>query len=242
MRKLCFIPARMGSSRFPGKPLFKIKGKSLIQWVFESSIQAKVDEVYITTHDNEIIEFCKEKNYPYIKTSHKHERCLDRVYEAYKHLNNRKDNDLIICMQGDEPLVTPSMINRIIEFHSNKVCDITVTGLHITEKEFNDPNVVKIAYDDNFKTIFTSRSPVPYSKNGCSEAIRIFGLFALSPNGLKKFFELPPSRLEIIESCDTNRILGSDLKQYVCILDEVPKQQAIDVPEDVEIVSTLLNQ
>ena len=59
---------------------------------------------------------------------------------------------------------------------------------------------------------------------------------------MKKFFELPPSRLEIIESCDTNRILGSDLKQYVCILDEVPKQQAIDVPEDVEIVSTLLNQ
>tara|TARA_B100001989_G_scaffold247508_1_gene219794 strand:+ start:396 stop:1133 length:738 start_codon:yes stop_codon:yes gene_type:complete len=240
MRRLCFIPARMGSSRFPGKPLFEINGKPLIQWVYEAAHKANIDKLYITTPDNEIIQFCKENNYPFLKTSNNHERCLDRIYESYQYLDQKKSDDLIICMQGDEPLVNYKMINCIIKFHENKKCDFTVAGLPITESQFKDQNIVKIAYDDNFKTIYTSRSPIPHSKNGFKEAIRIFGLFTLSPNGIKMFHQLPPSRLEIIESCDTNRILGTNLKQYVCILDNVPTQQSVDVLEDAEIASNLL--
>ena len=232
----------MGSSRFPGKPLFKINGKPLIQWVYEAAKKADIDKLYITTPDDEIIQFCKEKKYPFLKTSNNHERCLDRIYESYQYMDKKNDNDLIICMQGDEPLVNYKMINNIINFHKKKKCDFTVAGLPITETQFTDPNIVKIAYDDNFKTIYTSCSPIPHSKNGYKKAIRIFGLFTLNPNGIKMFHELPPSRLEIIESCDTNRILGTDLKQYVCILDNIPIQQSVDVLEDAEIASNLLKE
>ena len=232
----------MGSSRFPGKPLFKINGKPLIQWVYEAAKKADIDKLYITTPDDEIIQFCKEKKYPFLKTSNNHERCLDRIYESYQYMDKKNDNDLIICMQGDEPLVNYKMINNIINFHKKKKCDFTVAGLPITETQFTDPNIVKIAYDDNFKTIYTSRSPIPHSKNGYKKAIRIFGLFTLNPNGIKMLHELPPSRLVIIESCDTNRILGTDLKQYVCILDNIPIQQSVDVLEDAEIASNLLKE
>ncbi len=120
MRKYCFIPARMGSSRFPGKPLFKINNKPMIEWIYLSSKESNCDEVYITTPDQEIIDFCNEKNFPVLRTSSKHERCLDRIYESYNLLRNKSASDIIVCMQGDEPLIEANMINNIINFHTQK--------------------------------------------------------------------------------------------------------------------------
>ena len=242
MTVYCFIPARMGSSRFPGKPLHLINGKPLIEWVYESASNSKLDYLFITTPDDEIINFCEDKKYPFIRTSNNHERCLDRIYEAYFTLENREEDDIIICMQGDEPLTSYLMINDIIEFHKSKKSDFTVTGIPINEEEFQNPNIVKIAYDDNYKTIYTSRSPIPYSQEKNRESVRIFGLFTLSPKGLRKFYSLPPSRLEILESCDTNRILGTSLEQYVCIQKSIPTQQSVDVPSDAVIAEKLLKE
>ena len=241
MTVYCFIPARLGSSRFPGKPLYKLNKKPMIQWIYEASVKSSVDEVFITTPDNEIIEFCKKNNYGFIKSSPTHERCLDRVYESYNKLKREKStDDIIICMQGDEPLIIPSMINNIVSFHINKSCDFAVSGLRISEQEFNNPNIVKIAYDDNFKTIYTSRSPIPFSEQGHRESARIYGLFSLSPKGLTEFNNLKPSRLEILESCDTNRILGTQLSQYVCIHENITSQQSVDVMEDAIKAERLL--
>ena len=240
MRIFCFIPARMGSSRFPGKPLFKILGKPLLQWVYEGSKNAEIDELYVTTPDKEIIDFCAQNKYQVIKTSNNHERCLDRIHEAYFRLDNRSADDIIICMQGDEPLITPKMINNILSFHKSKNCDFAVSTVLITEAEFKNESIVKVAYDDDFKTIYTSRSPIPHSKDGYKKSVRINGLFTLSPIGLETFFNLPPSRLEILESCDTNRILGTQLKQYVCIQKDCPTQQSVDVPNDIKLVEQIL--
>ena len=242
MKRICFIPARLESSRFPGKPLFNINGKPMIQWVYEACSKADISELYIATPNEEIIDFCNSKNYKVLKTSHSHERGLDRIYEAYNSLEIRDEKDLIVIMQGDEPLVTPSMINKIIYFHNELRCDFTVTGLTINEKDFQNPNIVKIAYDDQFKTIYTSRSPIPYSKSGSNNAVRIFGLYTLTSEGLKQFHDLPPNRLEILESCDTNRILGSNLKQYVCIQKDAPQQQSVDTLEDAKSAEKILNQ
>ena len=242
MTVYCFIPARMGSSRFPGKPLHLINGKPLIEWVYESASKSQVDYLFITTPDEEIINFCKNKKYPFIRTSNKHERCLDRIYEAYFSLEDKKEEDIIVCMQGDEPLTSYLMINDIIEFHKFKKSDFTVTGIPINEEEFQNPNIVKIAFDDNYKTIYTSRSPIPFSKEKHKESVRIFGLFTLSPEGLEKFYFLPPSRLEILESCDTNRILGTNLEQYVCIQKSIPTQQSVDVPLDALVAEKLLKE
>ena len=98
MSIFCFIPARMGSSRFPGKPLHLINNKPLIQWVYEATSKSEIDHLYITTPDEEIINFCKKKNYPVLKTSNKHERCLDRIYEAYSLLGRKNDKDVIVCL------------------------------------------------------------------------------------------------------------------------------------------------
>lgn len=241
MRKICIIPARLESSRFPRKPLFKINGKPMVEWVYEACAKANITELYLATPNEEIIDFCISKSFNYIKTSHSHQRGLDRIFEAYNSLEEKKDDDLIICMQGDEPLVVPSMINKIISFHEKRKCDFTVTGLPINNNEFYNNNIVKIAYDDNFKTIYTSRSPIPYSSSKVSnDSIRIFGLYTLTPKGLHQFHYLPPNRLEILESCDTNRILGSDLKQYVCIQESAPQQQSVDTLDDAKNADYLL--
>ena len=242
MKIHCFIPARMGSSRFPGKPLFKINNKAMIEWVFLASKKSQCHEVYITTPDEEIISFCNEKNFPVLKTSPKHERCLDRVYEAYQGIKDKNDKDIVVCMQGDEPLVVPEMINTIVKFHKKRSSDFVVSALRITKEEFNNPNIVKIAHDDNFKTIYTSRAPIPYTKNFNQDSIRISGLFTLSPKGLETFYELPPSRLEILESCDTNRILGTSLSQYVCIHNNVPIQQSVDIYADAIKADKILKE
>ncbi len=101
---------------------------------------------------------------------------------------------------------------------------------------------MKIAYDDNFKTIYTSRAPIPYSRKQCKESLRIYGLFTLSPKGIDTFYNLPPTRLEILESCDTNRILGTNLSQYVCLQKNTSKQQSVDVYEDAIVAEKLLKQ
>ena len=240
MKRICFIPARLESTRFPGKPLFVINGNPMLQWVYEACSKSEISELYIATPNDEIIEFCKTKKYNFIKTSHSHKRGIDRIYEAYNSLELNNDEDLIVIMQGDEPLVNPNMINKIISFHCEIKCDFTVVGLPINNQEFKNPNLVKVAYDDQFKTIYTSRSPIPYSKIDSDNAIRIFGLYTLTPEGLRQFYELPPNRLEILESCDTNRILGSDLKQYVCIQKNAPQQQAVDTLEDAKSAEKIL--
>ena len=235
-----FIPARMGSSRFPGKPLFKLFGKPMIQWIYEASIKSKADKVYITTPDKEIINFCKSMNYPFIKTSVKHERCLDRIGEAYEYIEPKEESDILVCMQGDEPLVTTNMINKLIDFHLKGQYEFVVSALKINEEEFLNKNIVKIAYDDNFQTIYTSRSPIPHSEEGHKNAVRIFGLFSLSPIGIKKFINLKVNRLEILESCDTNRICGTDLHQFVCIQDSETIQQSVDTKDDALTAEKLI--
>ena len=93
MRKICIIPARLESSRFPGKPLFKINGKPMVEWVYEACAKANITELYLATPNEEIIDFCISKNYKYIKTSHSHLRGLDRIFEAYNSLEEKKDKD-----------------------------------------------------------------------------------------------------------------------------------------------------
>ena len=230
----------MGSSRFPGKPLYKLYGKPMIQWIYEASIKSKADRVFITTPDKEILEFCKKMHYPCVETSLKHERCLDRIGEAYEYVTPKQESDILICMQGDEPLVQTIMINKLIDFHLKGNFEFVVSALKINEKEFLNKNIVKVAYDDNFRTIYTSRSPIPFSSEGYKNAVRIFGLFSLSPLGIRKFINLEVNRLEILEACDTNRICGTNLHQFVCIQDTKITQQSVDTKDDALIAEELL--
>ncbi len=230
----------MGSSRFPGKPMMNILEKPMIRWVYDAALNAKsVDRAIVTTPDREISDYCAAENIPCLITSKDHDRCLDRVHESYQMLSDKCSKDIIVCMQGDEPLVCEQMIDAQVAFHSKNYSDFVVSGLPINSLQFKDPNIVKIVYDDNFTTIYTSRSPVPYGFSETEPPVRIFGLFTMSPKGLATFNSLPVSRLELIESCDTNRILGTELKQKVFIHYSAPTQQSVDTPEDLVRAETL---
>ena len=213
----------------------------MLRWVYDASTKSSADEVFVTTPDDEIIDYCSSYNMPCIQTSDKHERCLDRVGEAASIVNSSSD-DIIICMQGDEPLVHQSIMDTLIDYHRKNSFDFIVGCLPVDEREFFDPNVVKVAYDDNFKTIYTSRAPIPSGKDGYKDSVRIFGIFSFSYQALLEFNALPVSRLEVIESCDTNRILGSSLEQHVCILPTTHKQQSVDCPNDIKLVTRVLDQ
>ena len=212
----------------------------MVQWVYDASIKSDADEVYVTSPDTEILDFCKERDIPCIATSNSHERCLDRVGEAAE-LTNSNPNDIIVCMQGDEPLVHETIINSLIEHHKSSDFKFFVGCLPINEREFYDKNIVKVAYDNNFKTIYTSRSPIPNGPNGYKDSVRIFGLFSFSYEALQIFNTLPVSRLEVLESCDTNRILGTQLDQYICILSNERPQQSVDCIDDISKVLSVLN-
>ena len=113
-----FIPARMGSSRLPGKPLKFIQGRPMLEHVYErANFFKKWTKLSIATCDQKIKNFCKSKNYNYVMTSKKHKECTDRVYEAVKKdCKKIQNNDLVICIQGDEPMLRPNMIEAVVKF------------------------------------------------------------------------------------------------------------------------------
>ena len=213
------IPARMAASRFPGKPLKKICGIEMLSHVF---LRAKLfnnwSSLIVALCDKEIEDFCIEKKYPYPTTSNKHIRCLDRVYEASKKIKNIKPNDVIVCVQGDEPMLKPDMITKVIKplIKNNKDCSVLAMDIE-NEEQYLNPNIVKIIHDLNGRVLYNTRSPVPHTKKFSKkiQAKRIYGIFAFTYKFLKKFSLTKASHLENIESCDTNRICDNYSNQYI---------------------------
>lgn len=241
MKIFGFIPARMASSRFPGKPLKKILGKTMLEHVFERAKKfEKWSELKIATCDEEIKKFCILKNYPVVMTSKKHVRCLDRVFEAAKKNNLKiKNDDLVVCVQGDEPMLDPKMIQNVIfPFKSKKYINATVLAMEIVEKkQFYNPDTVKIVHDLKGKVLYTSRSPVPYCEKFSKKikARRIYGIFAFKWDFLKKFNKLKPSPLEIMESCDSNRICDNGGGLFIA-KQKYADSFSVDSPSDLKKV------
>ena len=217
------IPARMAASRFPGKPLKKICNMPMLEHVY---LRAKMfsfwDNLSIATCDYKIKKFSQSKKFPVILTSKKHKRCLDRVHEAVSKLTKKfkiKNDDIVICVQGDEPMLNHKMITNCIgPFYKNNKIKCTVLAMDIISKDqYLDPNIVKIVHDLNDEVLYTSRSPIPFSKNFSQnlKAKRIYGIFAFRWGYLKKFTKTKESFLEKIESCDSNRICDNGRGQYI---------------------------
>jgi len=222
-----FIPARMAATRFPNKPLKKIMGIPMIEHVYErSKLFKNWENLFLTTCDNEIKDFCSTKNIPVIMTSKKHKRCLDRVYEAASKVKGIKDRDIIVCVQGDEPMMQTEMIeNTLKPIYKNKKINATVLAMDIIEEsQFKDENAVKIIHKISGEVLYTSRSPIPYTKNFSkkTKAKRIYGIFAFRWHSLKQFNFTKPSFLEVSEACDSNRICDNYGGQFIA------KQKYVD--------------
>lgn len=243
------IPVRMGSSRFPGKPLFKISGMTMLEHVWHrAKMYRDWDVLVLATCDKEIKDFAELKNIPCVMTSSKHDRALDRVAEAIENMNlNLKPDDIVLNVQGDEPMMHPDMITATVKpmLDSSDVRGVVLSMPIVDEEQFYDPNALKIIHDINGDILYTSRAPVPYCKKWSKEwsykvgSKRIYGIFGFQWEFLKKFTELPESPLELAESCDSNRLYDNRLTQRVAVFPYMDSF-AVDSPEDAEKVEKFI--
>lgn len=208
------IPARMASTRFPNKPLAKILGMPMVGHVyFRTKMSQVLDEIYVATCDKEIADYIKSIGGKAIMTSALHERCTDRIAEATEKIiaMNGGDVDIVVNVQGDEPMIFPEMINQVVRpmLEDDSILTTNLMSPIKTIKEYEDMNVVKVVVDINSDALYFSREPIP-SRKKVSHAILMWkqlGLIAFRRDFLFKFSKLEPTPSERIESVDMLRAI-----------------------------------
>ncbi len=244
-KKIGIIPARMKASRFPGKPLFPILGRSMIEHVYcRAKLCNDLDYLVLATCDEEIAQEGQRLGVPVVMTADTHTRALDRMAEAATKLGfDVADDDIIINVQGDEPMLHPDMITRSFEpllEDEEAVC--TMLGMDIgEEQQYLDPNAVKVVANMNNDVLYTSRAPIPYCKEFSPEvgAKRIYGIFAFRMHFLQTFTAMDESPLELVEACDSNRVMDNSYKQKLAMYPWC-KSYAVDAREDIDRVEAAM--
>ena len=237
-RVVLIIPARMGSSRFPGKPLAKILDLPMIEHVRRrASFCDSVDEVFVATCDEEIKEAVEAYGGKAIMTAPTHERCTDRVEEAAATL----EADIVVNVQGDEPLLLPQVVEDVVRplMERDNVLSTCIVYPITEASELQDVNVVKVVLDQSNWIMYFSRSPIPYLKtNENFPLYKQSGVMAFRKDFLHQYSHLTPTPLEKAESVDMLRVLEHGYKLLGVVNPNVIV--GVDVPDDVPKVEELL--
>jgi 3-deoxy-manno-octulosonate cytidylyltransferase (CMP-KDO synthetase) len=243
MKVLGIIPARYASSRFPGKPLIDLKGKSMIQRVYEGAKKStRITEVIVATDDQRIFDEVQRFGGKVMMTNENHPSGTDRCAEVAGHF---PDMDVVINIQGDEPLVDYRQLEQLIDAFIEPKTDIATLGnLSLTQEDVDNPNRIKVVVNAKNSALYFSRSAIPnsyHSKGNPLEKypyMRHIGLYAYRSTVLQELTKLEPTALEKIESLEQLRWLYHGYSiQLVETTIETPN---IDVPEDVEKVLEFL--
>lgn len=227
----------MGSSRFPGKPLTKILGIPMVGHVYFRTKMAKsLNDVYIATCDKEIADYAASIGAKCIMTKDTHQRCSSRCQEAMLKIEEAtgKKVDIVVMVQGDEPMTFPEMIDMALEpmLKDPSIKAVNLMAPIKTREEHNDPNCPKVVVDKNNFAIYFSREPIPSWKKGAKEVkmLKQVCVIPFTRDFLMKFEELEPTHLEIVESIDMNRILEHGYK--IKMVYEDFDTYCIDTPQD----------
>jgi 3-deoxy-manno-octulosonate cytidylyltransferase (CMP-KDO synthetase) len=243
---IALIPARFASTRFPGKPLAQIGGKTMIQRVYEQ-VSKSINDVFVATDDQRIYESVVSFGGKAIMTSENHRSGTDRCFEAYQAIH--QDFDVIINIQGDEPFIQPEQIEELKNCFLDPKTDIATLVKKIAEDEseailFNS-NSPKVVISNNNTALYFSRSPIPYLRNYPENEwtkhhtfYKHIGIYAYTPQALAKISQLQPSELEIAESLEQLRWLQNGLTIKIGYTDV--ETIGIDTPEDLEKAEKLL--
>jgi 3-deoxy-manno-octulosonate cytidylyltransferase (CMP-KDO synthetase) len=233
------IPARYGSSRLEGKPLIKVLGKSIIQWVYEKAQQAKLaDMIIVATDDERIYNEVKSFGGEVEMTSTEHKCGSDRIMEV---VSRHPEISYICNLQGDEPLIKPESIDAVIRnVKEDDLADIsTLIRVLEDEEEINNPNQVKCVIDENGFALYFSRSKIPYERKiGMSPFYGHLGIYGYKRKALEAMTTLPQTPLEKAESLEQLRALENGMKIKTSIVDFVPV--GIDTKEDLEKFEQIL--
>ena len=226
---LGLIPVRLNSTRLKKKSLLLIKKIPLIIHTYRrAKLSTKLDELIICCDDKKILEVAKKFNAKAILTSKKHKNGTERINEAYAKIN--KKYDLIIDIQGDEPLISPTQIDQVIEFHlKNKNIDIILPSIKL--KEISSHNIVKVVADKNDNILYLSRSKIPQNFNKNNDYyLKHLSIISFKPNALSKFSSHPQTRLEKIEGIELLRAIEMGLKVKTIIVKG--NSFSVDIKED----------
>lgn len=237
------IPARMASWRFPGKPLCDICGVTMIEHVYKRSAMSKsLDEVYIATCDKEIEEAANAFGAKVIMTPDTFNRCTDRVTYAIEKI--KTDADIVVLIQGDEPLLHPDMIDDVVApllEDQSIVCSCMMAKVK-SDNEFDDPNEVKLVKDVNNFILYLSREPIPSRKLSMKpfDRYKQVCIMPYRKDFLFKFSKMKQTPLEIVESIDMLRILENGYK--IKVVESFTETYSVDVEADRQkVISVMKN-
>lgn len=240
MKTIAVIPARMGSTRFPGKPIAQILGRPMIEHIYKRVAMSKsLHATYIATCDEAIREVAEGFGAPVIMTSDIHQRASDRVAEAVVYL----DADLIVMVQGDEPMTHPDMIDAAVApFKTDsKLGCVNLVRKIDQEADYLDPNTIKVVMNQNLDALYMSRRPIPtLAKTGFADTA-VYKQVCIIPFRRSTLFEytkLPPTPLEQLESIDMLRLLEHGLQ--VKMVPTEYNTQAVDTEADLQRVAELM--
>ncbi len=242
------IPARYQSSRLPGKPLADIGGKPMIQWVYEQSLKSGAEQVIIATDDERVEAKAREFGAQVCMTSPNHESGTERLAEVVDKMGIDK-NQIIVNVQGDEPLIPPSIIRQVADnLAKNSVAPMATLAVEIAaEDEVFNSNAVKVVRDEKGFALYFSRASIPWDRDNFAKdpkaikqsLLRHIGIYAYRAGFIDTYINWQPSVLEKIESLEQLRVLWYGEKIHVDVAIESPPA-GVDTPEDLQKVRDIV--
>ena len=231
MKSLGVIPARFASTRFPGKPLVDIRGKTMIQRVYEQARLSTLDKIVVATDDERIAEEVTRFGGKYVMTALTHQSGTDRCAEVVKNLPGY---DIVINIQGDEPFIDPSQINLVRDCFNDESVQLAtlIKEIHNNEELFN-PNIPKVVIGHQQQALYFSRHPIPYLRNTTisHQFYKHIGIYGYKTATLLEITQLIPSSLELAESLEQLRWIenGYQIQTKLTTIETI----AIDTPSDL---------
>ena len=240
MNIIGIIPARFASTRFPGKPLIDIGGKSMIQRVYEQCKKASsLADVIVATDDERIAKHVQSFGGKVVMTNTAHQSGTDRCAEVLEQYTN--PCDAVINIQGDEPFINPDQINALAAVFNNPQTQLATMKKQLSaESDIQNPNMVKVICNLNGDAIYFSRSPIPYRRNHDTEVVyfKHIGIYGYSASALRQITKLPLSALEKAENLEQLRWIENGYR--ITLVETHTENIAIDTPDDLASVEKYL--
>lgn len=245
------IPARYASSRLPGKPLLDIAGKPMVVRVAERAALSGAEEICIATDHPGIEEALAKQGFAAVMTREDHPSGTDRIAEVVQQ-RSWADDDIIVNVQGDEPLIDPALIREVADSlaaHPEAAMATACHPIHDKASIFN-PNIVKVVADKHGYALYFSRAPIPYARDAYAaggdapaglDVQRHIGIYAYRAGFLKTYSQLAPASIETFESLEQLRVLWHGYRISVAVTEHAPAA-GVDTPEDLERVRAIFSK
>ena len=237
MKFLGVIPARYGSTRLEGKPLKNIGGHSMIEWVYKRAQKSNLDKIIVATDDERVFQAVTSFGGEAVMTSKDHQTGTDRIAEVA----SKYDYDVIINIQGDEPLIEADMINSLMTpfIQEPELKMATLKHKISSYEEVENPNNVKVICDKNDYAIYFSRSPIPYPRTlDLKNYYKHVGIYAYKSNFVVEYSKMQQTPLEKSESLEQLRVLENGYK--IKVLETPFKIIGVDTQEDLDLVNKIV--